>query len=307
MLFRRLVGVAMGIVRLGWCPYFKFRSFRMWFCCRFLQVHWPAGPDSVTPRANKEAGFWPAPGLMTKLDHKIRWLQQLLVNHLVGTVGGWYRTLLHHSRTYLSRLESGWEEAPCPPLLPLPPVPENPLPVPADWRFPERSFSTAARFPVRAASRSSCSFPISNPKESGEDAGKRGKQGRLTAWVKFLSDPPFFLSPPPQVISHYCRSFGEETKAPPADGSVYPDPRCRWRKSLVGGTVPASSKLPLTSPPSSVRHFLETTLFFCTYKSTPAPPPKLLYKKVDGYKQYGAPAQKLALLIPITHWNNIEI
>lgn len=137
--------------------------------------------------------------------------------------------------------------------------------------------------------------------------GEKRKTGALDCLSEIPLRPPLFLSPPPQVISHYCRSFGEETKAPPADGSVYPDPRCRWRKSFVGGTVPASSKLPLTSPPSSVRHFLETTLFFCTYKSTPAPPPKLLYKKVDGYKQYGAPAQKLALLIPITHWNNLEI
>lgn len=140
--------------------------------------------------------------------------------------------------------------------------------------------------------------------------GEKEKTGALDCLSEIPLRPPpplFFLSPPLQVISHYCRSFGEETKASPADGSVYPDPRCRWRKSLVGGTVPASSKLPLTSPPSSVRHFLETALFFCTYKSSPAPPPKLLYKKVDGYKQYGAPAQKLALFMPITHWNKLEI
>lgn len=188
---------------------------------------------------------------------------------LLPTFTGHIHHLSPHSRTHLSRLESGWEEAPCPLLLPLPPVPENPLPVPADWRFPDRSFSTAARFPVRAASRSSCSFPIADPKDFREDAGKRRNQGRLTAgWnSSVIPPPPFFLTSRQQVISHYCRSFGEETKAPSADGSVYPDPRCRWRKSLVGSTVPASSKLPLASPPSFVRHFLETTLFFCTYKS----------------------------------------
>lgn len=106
---------------------------------------------------------------------------------------------------------------------------------------------------------------------------------------------PLFLTPRPQVIYHYSRSFGEETKAPSADGSVYPDPRCRWRKSLVGSAVPASSKLPPSVPPSCVRHFLGTTLFFGTSKpktlrAAPAPPPELIYKKVDGYKQYGAPA-----------------
>lgn len=201
-----------------------------------------------------------------------------------------------------------------------PPIPE---PTWADWRADERrrrvrcycrfhrSQKTRCQCPQTGASQREASpprpgfpcaplrevpapFPLRIPKISEKTRGKEENRG---AWLPDeipLWSPPF-LTPRPQVISHYCRSFGEETKAPSADGSVYPDPRCRWRKSLVGSTVPASSKLPLASPPSFVRHFLETTLFFCTYKSktlraTPAPPPKLLYKKVDGYNQYGAPA-----------------
>lgn len=116
---------------------------------------------------------------------------------LLPTFTGHIHHLSPHSRTHLSRLESGWEEAPCPLLLPLPPVPENPLPVPADWRFPDRSFSTAARFPVRAASRSSCSFPIADPKDFREDAGKRRNQGRLTAgWNSSVIPPPLFFNLP---------------------------------------------------------------------------------------------------------------
>lgn len=82
-------------------------------------------------------------------------------------------------RAYLSRLESGWEEVAWPPLLPLPPVPDELPPVPADCLFPDKSFSTAARFPVRAASRSSCSFPIADPGEKSEEARgeQRGKEG----------------------------------------------------------------------------------------------------------------------------------
>lgn len=64
--------------------------------------------------------------------------------------------------SHLSRLESVWEEL-CPPL---PVFPEDPAPLaaadPADCLFPDSSFSTAGRFPVRAASSSSCSFPISH-------------------------------------------------------------------------------------------------------------------------------------------------
>lgn len=213
-----------------------------------------------------------------------------------------------------------------------------PGPTWADWRADERSRrvrrwscfprcqKSRCRCPRTGASRREASpprpgfpcvplreVPAPSPSQIPKNPEKtRGKGENRGAWLPEWNSSPtptplFFLSPPLQVISHYCRSFGEETKASPADGSVYPDPRCRWRKSLVGGTVPASSKLPLTSPPSSVRHFLETALFFCTYKSSPAPPPKLLYKKVDGYKQYGAPAQKLALFMPITHWNKLEI
>lgn len=117
-------------------------------------------------------------------------------------------------------------------------------------------------------------FPLRIPKVSEKTRGKEEDRG---AWLPDeipLWSPPPFLTPQPQVISHNCRSFGEETKAPSADGSVYPDPRCRWRKSLVGSTVPASSKLPLASPPSFVRHFLETALFFCTYKSKPSAQPR---------------------------------
>lgn len=118
--------------------------------------------------------------------------------------------------------------------------------------------------------------------------GQETKSGAPDWRMEFLRDPP--PPPPPsrpQVISHYCRPFGEETKAPSADGSVCPDPRCRWRESLVGSTVPASSKLPPAGPPSSVRHFLGTTLFFGTYKSktlraTRHPHPSCSIKKWMG-------------------------
>lgn len=106
--------------------------------------------------------------------------------------------------TYLSRLESGWEEAPCPPLLPLPPVPDEPPPEPADCRFPDRSFSTAARFPVRAASRSSCSFPMANPTEFRGDAGKRREKGALGCREWNSSSPfPFSLSPRLPTSSYF--------------------------------------------------------------------------------------------------------
>lgn len=63
--------------------------------------------------------------------------------------------------------------------------------MPADCLFPDKSFSTAARFPVRAASRSSCSFPIADPKEIWGGAGKRRKMG---AWLREWNSsaiPPF--------------------------------------------------------------------------------------------------------------------
>lgn len=169
------------------------------FCCRCVQVQWRA-MFTVPLGANKEAGCWSAPGSMTKCKKQNRWWQHFLLNGLTGKVRAsnhfwWrYRPRLPHPRPYLSRLESGWEEAPCPLLLPPPLVPENPLPVPVDWRFPDRSFSTAARFPVRAASRSSCSFPITDPKDFGEDAGKTRKQGRLAVWVNSSRIPLFIPS-----------------------------------------------------------------------------------------------------------------
>lgn len=214
---------------------------------------------------------------------------------LLPTFAGHIHHFSPHSRTYLSRLESGWEEAPCPLLLLLPPVPENPLPVPADWRFPDRSFSTAARFPVRAASRSSCSFPIADPKDFREDAGKRGKTGEPDCRMKFLCDPPFFNPPDRKLFLTIAARLERKQKLPPpmdpfilihgaAGGKVWSAARYQHRANFLWPV-----------PPSFVRHFLETVLFFCTYKSktlraTPAPPPRLLYKKVDGYKQYGAPA-----------------
>lgn len=237
--------------------------------CRYIDL---PGPYSATPRANKEAGFWPAPGLNEKIG-SLNPVATTAPGESLGRdsgEGGWYRTLLHHSRTYLSRLESGWEEAPCPPLLPLPPVPENPLPVPADWRFPERSFSTAARFPVRAASRSSCSFPISNPKESGEDAGKRRKQGRLTASVKFLSNPPFFYPHNRKLFLTIAARMERKQKLPPpmdpsipihgaAGGKVWSAARYQHRANFLWPVPRAPSvtslKLPFSSAPTSLpRH-----------------------------------------------------
>lgn len=169
-----------------------------------------------------------------------------------------------HSRTYLSRLESGWEEAPCPLLLPLPPVPENPLPVPADWRFPDRSFSTAARFPVRAASRSSCSFPIADPKDFTEDAGKRRKQGSLTAGWNSSVIPPF-LTPPSASYFSLLPLVWKQKLPPPMDpfilihgaagGKVWSAAPYQHRANFLWPVPRASSvtslKLPFSSVPTS--------------------------------------------------------
>lgn len=77
---------------------------------------------------------------------------------------------------HLSRLDSGCPTPPPPPPppppLPPPPPPPEPPPPPPPLppepnpelrRFPDSSFSTAGRFPVRAASSSSCSFPMARP------------------------------------------------------------------------------------------------------------------------------------------------
>lgn len=120
---------------------------------------------------------------------------------LLPRFGGRSHHFSPRSRTHLSRLESGWEEAPCPLLMPLPPVPENPLPMAAVWRFPDRSFSTAARFPVRAASRSSCSFPMADPKDFKEDAGKGRNQGSLTGGWNSAVIPSSFALPTASYFS----------------------------------------------------------------------------------------------------------
>lgn len=165
------------------------------------------------------------------------------------------------SWSYLRRLESGWEEAPWPPLLPLPMAPDNPLPAPADCRFPDKSFSTAARFPVRAASRSSCSFPIANPREKtlrrrGEEKEEGRGWGRLWEWK---SSSVSLFSPLNPNLFHTVL---------PTAGSFLPDSQYRWRlqrgKLCPSRAAPAPSKLPLSSPPSLVRHFLETVLSFCS-------------------------------------------
>lgn len=85
------------------------------------------------------------------------------------------------SISYLRKLERGWEEL-WPPLLLLPAVPEDPPPIPVDCRFPDKSFSTAARFPVRAASRSSCSFPISNREGRGRERDFKREQIPLRSY-----------------------------------------------------------------------------------------------------------------------------
>lgn len=78
---------------------------------------------------------------------------------------------------HLSRLDSGCPTPPPPPPPPPPPLPPPPPPPeppppppplppepkPELRRFPDSSFSTAGRFPVRAASSSSCSFPMARP------------------------------------------------------------------------------------------------------------------------------------------------
>lgn len=125
-------------------------------------------------------------------------------------------------QAYLSRLESGWEEAPCPPLLPLPPVPDDP---PADCRFPDKSFSTAGRFPVRAASRSSCSFPIADPRKKSKEA--RGREGKRGGGVGCGGEIPVRspLSPDLKLFLNVAKC-GEETKASSAAAeSVRPDLR----------------------------------------------------------------------------------
>lgn len=68
--------------------------------------------------------------------------------------------------------------------------------------------------------------------------------------------------------------MARKQKLPPGRpaGSFRPDPRLRWRsrggKVSFSRTAPLSSKLPLTSLPSVVRHFLETTLSFLISNET---------------------------------------
>lgn len=84
--------------------------------------------------------------------------------------GGLQAATRTRSVTHLSRLDRAWleeprpppppPEPPPPPLPPPEPPPPPPPPKPEESRFPDSSFSTAGRCPVRAASSSSCSFPI---------------------------------------------------------------------------------------------------------------------------------------------------
>lgn len=71
-------------------------------------------------------------------------------------------TAVEITATYLSKLESGMEPDP---------LPNNPF-------LPLSNFSTTATFPIRAASRSSCSFPIIQ---------KRGERGGGRGWRKIKS------------------------------------------------------------------------------------------------------------------------
>lgn len=230
---------------------------------------------------------------------------------LFPTVGGHFPPPLH-SWTYLSRLESGWEEAPCPLPPPLPPVPENPLPVPADWRFPDRSFSTAARFPVRAASRSSCSFPIADPKDFGEDAGKRRKRGSLTAGWNSSVIPPhpplFFFNPTDsKLFPTIAARLERKQKLPPpmdpfipihgaAGGKVWSAARFPHRANFLRPVPRAPSvtslKLPFSSVPTSLK------------PSAPPwhPHPSCSIKKWMGINNMAPQHQekKLAVIIPIT-------
>lgn len=161
----------------------------------------------------------------------------------------WYPPLLPYSRAYLSRLESGWEEAPCPPLMPLPPVPDDPPPVPANCRFPDKSFSTAARFPVRAASRSSCSFPIADPEKKSEEA--RGKRRKRGAWLREWNSSAIPFSPDRKLFLGTARVARKQNLPPPLDPSVliHGAAGAQGGKVSFSSTAPPSSKLPLTSPP----------------------------------------------------------
>lgn len=154
--------------------------------------------------------------------------------------------------------------------MPLPLVPDEPLPMPADCRFPDKSFSTAARLPVRAASRSSCSFPIADPKKIRRGAGKRRGKGGLACRSEIPLLPPFF-SPTLSYFSVLLVWWGNKS------------PLSRWiRPSL--STVPLAleeekfrsaaryhhrANFLWPVPPSLVRHFLETTLSFCVYNLNP--------------------------------------
>lgn len=116
--------------------------------------------------------------------------------------------------SYLRRLERVWEDDPwlLPPPAPKLPVLPDPPPAPvdpADCLFPPRSFSTAARFPVRAASSSSCSFPISTQTERTHSPGTRTASTRLP---KHQNIPQI---PPRSFLSFSIPSPDRETSLPP--------------------------------------------------------------------------------------------
>ncbi|CAO2608820.1 hypothetical protein LEMLEM_LOCUS13959 [Lemmus lemmus] len=137
------------------------------------------------------------------------------------------------ARTHLSRLESGWLEEPRPP----PPEPPPPLepppppPKPEESRFPDSSFSTAGRCPVRAASSSSCSFPI--PRAAAPRTPTRGHaepaaapklsvSGQRTPQTGRGRHPlslPRLLGLPPPAARHF-RDPASRVTAPPRPASL---------------------------------------------------------------------------------------
>lgn len=97
--------------------------------------------------------------------------------------------------------------------------------------------------------------------------GEKGKTGTLDCLSEIPLRPPPFLSPQPQVISHYCRSYGEETKASTpmdpsipihgaAGGKVSSAARYQHRANFLWPVPRAPSvtslKLPFSSAPTSL-------------------------------------------------------
>lgn len=128
--------------------------------------------------------------------------------------------------------------------------------------------------------------------------GEKKETGEPDCRMKFLCDPPhppFFNPTDSKLFPTIAARLERKQKLPPpmdpfipihgaAGGKVWSAARFQHRANFLWPVPRAPSvtslKLPFSSVPTSLKPSAQPW----------HPPPKLLYKKVDGYKQYGAPA-----------------